>query len=125
MNLLMTPEEFNDLGLLCQGSADPVRKYNEDLAPEDRKQKLNPDNVPLWSIECSVKDGGTTIFNVQMASTVEPEVSPGLIRFGGLTASTYPDGRRNVVTFRADTFTQESAPSVKRTAPPVPAGSAA
>jgi hypothetical protein len=127
MDLLIGAEEFNDLGLLCQG-VDPVRKYNEDLEPEDRKQQTTKDNVPLWDVSCTVKGGrGVTVFKVRVASPGEPVVVPGLIRFGGLSASTYPDGSRNIVRFSADTFTQDPPPSKRspKADPPAPVAAGA
>ena len=89
--------------------------YVPGQAPEDAKQRTNDDDVPLWDIFCTEQDGRrVTNFKVRIASAGVPVIEGiARIRFGGLRASTYPDGVRNVVTFTADTFALGDAPSRK------------
>lgn len=123
MNLFQSAEDFQKNHPLLATGVVPVKKYNEDLTAEERKQRRSVDDVPLWDVLCSCRDGNRQAqLKVRIASRAEPEIDPGLILFGGFEASTYPDGARNVVMFTADTFTQAAPPSTQRaaSAPPPP-----
>ncbi len=117
MNLLQTAEQFSENHPVTTDGFEPVKKYAEDTKFEDQQHRRDDSGRLLWDVLCSTKEmpRGTFKFKVRIASVNEPDIEPGLIRFGGFEARTYPDGQRNVVTFAADTFTQTPPPSTKRT----------
>ena len=101
---------------------DRATVYVAGQAPEDSKQRTNRDDIPLWDIFCTEQDGRqVTNFKVRVASIQRPEIDGiARINFGGLRASTYPDGNRNVVSFTADTFALGDPPSTSVPEPPAP-----
>ncbi len=102
--------------------SDRATEYVKGQAPEDAKQKTNREGVPLWDIFCTEQVGRqVTNFRVRVASLERPEIEEiGRIYFGGLRASTYADGNRNIVNFTADTFGLGDPPSTSRATPPAP-----
>ena len=119
MELPLNDEAFQAKNIAVTGF-DRATVYVPGQAPEDAKQRTDRDDVPLWDIFCTEQVGRqVTNFKVRMASLAPPEID-GIfrIRFGGLKASTYPDGARNVVTFTADTFALGEAPSARRPSTP-------
>ena len=89
---------------------------------EDAKQRTNDDDVLLWDIFCTEQTGrNVTNFKVRIASPTAPVIDGiARIRFGGLRASTYPDGNRNIVSFNTDTFALGDPPSAVRKTPAQP-----
>ncbi len=101
---------------------DRATVYVAGQRPEDSKQRTNDDDVPLWDIFCTEQTGrNVTNFKVRIASLTPPAIDRiARIRFGGLRASTYPDGNRNIVSFNADTFALGDPPSTTRKTPAQP-----
>lgn len=107
---------------------DRATVYVAGQRPEDSEQRTNADNEPLWDVFCTEQVGRqVTNFKVRIASATPPAIDGiGRIHFGGLRASTYADGNRNIVSFTADTFAVGEPPSVTRSTtgpeqPPTPA----
>ncbi len=115
MELPLDDKAWQDMAIAVTGY-DRATVYVKGQPPELAQQKTNNDGVPLWDVFCTVQDRRQpTNFKVRMASASEPVIEGiNRIRFGGLKASTYPDGNRNIVTFSADTFALGEAPSVTR-----------
>ena len=109
---------------------DPKRPKDVE-APQDR----NRDGVPLWSIHCTWIDETAPFVNqepikVKVASFERPVIPGGasVVFFGGIHMNVNP--RRNggfSVSYSAESFTFDPAPSTKRAAkatagqPPAPA----
>ncbi len=101
---------------------DRATVYVAGQRPEDAKQRTNADDELLWDIFCTEQTGrNVTNFKVRIASPTPPAIDGiARIRFGGLRASTYPDGNRNIVSFNADTFALGDPPSAARKTPARP-----
>lgn len=132
MQLLQNPDEFNETNVITVTGVEPAREWQANVPVEDQKHKAASDGRLLWDIFCSVKSGRQVInLRVRIPSIDEPVIEPGRIRFGGLVCTARQDGVRLVVSFAADTFSQEDRPSVKRPrsdgppAPPMPGERAA
>ena len=98
-------------------------------------QDTNRDGVPLWLIHCMFADEEADFLNpepfaVKVASAKMPEIPKGgcFVVFGGVYQNINP--RRNggfSVSYTAETFTFDPAPSTKRAkadVPPAPAAPA-
>lgn len=124
MNLLgYTADEVNGLGLTAFKVTE-AKKWNDDLAVDQRKQLIDDRTKwPLWDILVAFAEGETFFqIKVRIPSERMPEIHNGPILFGGLNFRMRMLQGRPGLAFTADTFTQDTAPSVKRSAPPVPAG---
>ncbi len=103
---------------------DPKRPEGVE-APQD----TNRDGLPLWLIHCMWVDESAAFINpemikVKVASTTRPEIPGGssVVFFGGLYMNVDP--RRNggfSVSFSAESYTFDPAPSTKRAAKMAPA----
>ncbi|MEM9656489.1 MAG: hypothetical protein AAGA65_30715 [Actinomycetota bacterium] len=114
MELPLNDKAWQEMEIAVTGY-DRATVYVPGQPPEFAQQRTDNDGVLLWDVFCTVHDGRRpTNFKVRLASAAEPGID-GIhrIRFGGLRASTYPDGSRNIVTFTADTFALGEAPSVR------------
>lgn len=123
MELPLDEKAWQELAIAVTGY-DRATVYVPGQPPEFAQQRMDNNGVPLWDVFCTVQDGSRpTNFKVRLASVAEPKIE-GIhrIRFGGLRASTYPDGPRNVVTFAADTFALGEAPSARSDRPAPGAG---
>jgi len=125
LQLLQTPEEFNESNLITVTGLEPAREWQAGVPADNQKLKYADDGRQLWDFFCALKSGRQAInLRVRIPCIGEPEWEPGRIRFGGLVAPARQDGVRLVVSFNADTFTQADPPSVKRPkadGPPMPA----
>lgn len=129
MNLLdVNAQEFCEAGLMAHGVKE-VKAYDKnrpDIPYADRPQEVK-DGLKHWEIQVTFPGAFQPMrFGVRIWSATEPPVVPGAILFGGLSITMYEKRQGGLsVSVTADTFTQDPPPSVKRSAPPVPAGSAA
>lgn len=128
MNLLSyTADQVNDLGITAYKVTE-AKKWNDDLPVEQRKQLTDDGRTgwPMWDVLATFAEGETVFqVKVRMPAETRPDIHAGPIRFGGLNFRARMIQGRLGLAVTADTYSQETAPSVKRTAPPVPAGSAA
>lgn len=134
MRLIMdhSPEFMS--GIKSAGFVEAPTQYDP-KRPEgvEAPQDTNRDGIPLWIIHCMWVDESAPFINpetikVKVASTTKPEIPGGssAVFFGGLYMNVTP--RRNggfSVSFSAESFTFDPAPSTKRgtktgNAPPVP-----
>ena len=117
MELPLDDKAWQDLQIAVTGY-DRATVYVPGQPADLAQQRTDNDGVPLWDVFCTIQNGRQpTNFKVRLASATEPKIDGiNRIRFGGLRASTYPDGSRNVVTFAADTFALGEAPSTSRPA---------
>lgn len=115
MQLLQSAEQFQEENVVSVLGVEAARVWERDVPAEDQKQRVNGDKVPMWDVTCAIQDGWQVAgFKVRVASEAKPEVTAGRIRFGGLQAFTRQDGSKHLVSFAADTWTQEDRPSLRR-----------
>ena len=115
MQLFQSAEQFQDENVIMVLGVEAARVWEKDVPSEEQKQRLNGDKVPVWEITCAVQDGWLVAgIKVRVASETKPAVTPGPIRFGGLQAFSRQDGNKHLVSFAADTWTQEDRPSLRR-----------
>ncbi len=115
MQLFQSAEQFQDENVVMVLGVEAARVWEKDVPAEEQKQRLNGDKVPVWEITCAVQDGWLVAgIKVRVAAETKPAVSPGPIRFGGLQAFSRQDGNKHLVSFAADTWTQEDRPSLRR-----------
>jgi hypothetical protein len=99
-----------------------TRQPDRDKPPEQKTHRET--GQLLWAITVAYEapeDYSAEFMTVQVPSASEPQVSPGLIRFGGLELRSWEMGSRRGMSFSARTFTQDARPSSKRPpSPPTP-----
>ncbi|MGH1492077.1 MAG: hypothetical protein ACRBK7_22260 [Acidimicrobiales bacterium] len=118
MFLPVDPEEFND-SILTVLKYDGVMEFNDDEFAEPVQQLHRKSKLPLWAVTVSYEheaDFEPENCQVRIASSADPGLTPGPVRFGGLAFRTWNMNGKKGLSISADTWTQEPNPSTKRAA---------